>query len=131
MFRTIAVVVGLSIATPAAAQAVHTPGPGSAERRAILDAVRAPLVQHVGGQVEFVVQELRVGGGWAYLRAQPQRPGGGSIPADEYMDGNITYAMLQQQGGRWVIENWSYGSNDVWEVYYCDQPARVVVARHC
>ena len=131
MFRTIAVVVGLSIATPAAAHAVHTPGPGSAERRAILDAVRAPLVEHVGGQVEFVVQELRVGGGWAYLRAQPQRPGGGSIPADEDMDGNTTYAMLQQQGGRWVIENWSYGSNDVWEVYYCDQPARVVVARHC
>lgn len=123
--------LALGAAAPAVAQSVHTPPPGSPERSAILDAVRAPLIEHVGGRVEFVVETLRVGGGWAYLEAQPQRPGGGSIPADDYMDGNTTYAVLRQQGGRWIVDNWTYGANDVWWVYYCDQPARIVVSHAC
>jgi len=126
-----AILAFAALASPVIAQVVHTPPAGSAERRAILDTVRAPLIEHVGGQVEFVVEELRVGGGWAWLQAHPQRPGGADIPPDEFIEDNTTYAMLRQENGGWVIDNWTYGSSDAWWVFYCDKPGRVVVADSC
>jgi hypothetical protein len=132
VLRAVAFTVVLaSIAAPVAAQTVHTPAPGSAERRAILDTVRAPLREQVGGQVEFVVEVLRVGDGWAWLEARPRRPGGGDIPPGDAFDDNTTYAMLHQVDGRWTIDHWSYGSNDAWWVFYCDKPGRLVVAEAC
>ena len=61
------------------AQAVNvplaSPAPGSAARQAILNAVRGPVERSFGGQhVMFKVNDLQVGGGWAFLAARPMTP---------------------------------------------------------
>lgn len=61
-----------------AADTVRTPAPGSAERRAILDALRTEMRRFDRRPVEFVVRHLRVQSGWAWLSADPRSPGGRS-----------------------------------------------------
>ena len=63
-------------AEAAATCAAHTPGPGSKERKAILDAVRPRVEAMVGKRVEFIVAKLDVACGYARLLATPQEPGG-------------------------------------------------------
>ncbi len=49
---------------PASAQAPYEPKPGSAERKAIMDAMRAPVSKQIGKPVTFTGQ-VRVVGAWA------------------------------------------------------------------
>lgn len=56
--------------------AARTPGPGTRERKEILDALRPRIEAMVGKKVEFVVARLDVACGYARLLAQPQEPGG-------------------------------------------------------
>src|SRR5262245_4391306 len=58
---------------------VETPQPGSAMRKAILDALREPVEDDLGQPVKFKVDVLRVQNGWAFVRGVPQRPDGGAI----------------------------------------------------
>src|SRR5690242_9703667 len=54
-------------ATAAYAQRVGptaAPAPGSAQRRAILDALRPSIEAQIGPNIEFVVREIRVVRGW-------------------------------------------------------------------
>lgn len=62
-----------------AGEKVRTPKPGDPERTEILDAVR-PAVEKMSGQpkIVFVVEQLLVCGGWAYLWGRPQTPDGSS-----------------------------------------------------
>jgi hypothetical protein len=76
---------------------------GSADRSAILDALRPSAERKFGAPVEFVVLELRKRGSSAFASVQPQRPGGGiidcrtsSCDSAPRMD-----ATLQFQDGRW------------------------------
>lgn len=101
-------------------QAAHEPKPGSADRKAILDAAR-PLLEVRVGPVEFKVDWLRVSGDWAFAIVDPQRPGGGKIDlsqttfADsaEYMDGIRTYVLLYRAYGRWNVVDQAIGPTDV------------------
>ena len=93
-----------STASPAAepapavtAAAVTTPPPGSPERGAILDALRAELTHLTGPDLVFVVATLRVREGWAWIEAAPQSRDG----ARRYEE--VT-ALLQQQDGRWTVQ---------------------------
>lgn len=103
---------------------------GSAQRRAILDALRPGVVEAMRGPVEFVVERLEVKDGWALVLAQPQRPGGGRIdpasvlPADqlEFTDGLRIDALLRFKGGKWVSEDFKVGATDVWYVCYPGAP---------
>lgn len=52
--------------------AMHTPPPGSAERVAILDAIRAEIRQLHDLEVVFVVDRLNVLGEWAWAETRPQ-----------------------------------------------------------
>lgn len=107
-------------APPAAAQ-VTSPAPGSAQRRAILEALRPTIARELRSPVEFVVRELRVERGWALVIAEPQRPGGGAIdgrhlPYFEDRDGLTVYAVMRLVWGRWRIHDHVIGPTDVW---YC------------
>lgn len=106
-------------------------GPGSPERRAILDALRPPIQQRLGGPVEFVVRTVRVQDGWALVIALPRRPGGAEIDGRRYydaeewdvMDGLTVNGVLRYSGGRWRLVDHAIGPSDVW---YCgvDGPPR-------
>ena len=102
------------------------PEPGAidaADRRAILNALRAPIERQLGKPVEFVVTAMRGERGWVFVQAEPQRPSGRKIngrayfPEDwEYMDGLTTTAILHKRAKRWRIRAMKIGALDAW---YC------------
>ena len=98
---------------------------GSAQRAAIMDAMRPAVERELRGPVEFLVQRVSVRDGWALVMADPQRPGGGRIdPADiypddqaEFMDGLTVSAILRFSGNGWTLVDHRIGATDAW---YCD-----------
>ena len=98
--------------------------PGTAQRRAILDALRPAVEARLGPNVEFVVDRISVAQGWALVFANPQRRGGAPIDGRaifgddiDNMDGLTVTAILRFQGGRWNLVDHAIGATDVW---YCD-----------
>lgn len=98
--------------------------PGTAQRRAILDALRPAVEARLGPDVEFVVDRISVSPGWALVFANPQRRGGAPIDGRaifgddiDSMDGLAVTAILRFQGGRWNLVDHAIGATDVW---YCD-----------
>ena len=75
---------------------LHTPVAGSAERKAILDAMRAEMRRFDPKPVVFVVRHLKVQRGWAWLEADPRSPDGRSRYEGEA-------ALLQRRAGRWRV----------------------------
>jgi hypothetical protein len=106
---------------------VDTPAPGSPLRKAILDALRPAVIAELGAPLEFTAVELRVLGEWAFVKAQPQRPGGGEI---EYlytkyqsaweaaaMDATAI-ALLRDTPSGWLLYEYVFGAGDVpWDVW--------------
>lgn len=120
-------------ATAALAVSFTSPGPGTPQRKAILDAIRPQVERELGVRpVEFVVEEIRVGGGWAFVRVMPQRKGGGAIRnPDPDMDGVHTEAVLRLNGGRWTVRELGVGSTDVWWVGLCDEVPAGLMGQWC
>ena len=76
---------------------VHTPVKGSAERQAILDALRKDYPQPHNGKLTFKVIYLRVHGGWAWLFAEPIS----TDPRDSFGE---TYGfLLHKAKGKWKV----------------------------
>ena len=104
--------------------ATAAPAPGSAQRRAILDALRPSIEAQIGPEIEFVVREIRVVRGWAFVAADPQRRGGGAIDGHRYfphfdeMGGLSVTALLRYQNRRWNLVEQAIGATDVW---FCDR----------
>lgn len=104
--------------------ATAQPAPGSAQRAAIMDALRPAIERKLGGAVEFVVGRADVQDGWALVIADPQRPGGGRIdprrhfPNEviEFMDGLTVNGILRFSGDSWTLVDHAIGPTDVW---YC------------
>ncbi|MEM0899394.1 MAG: hypothetical protein AAGI92_05530 [Pseudomonadota bacterium] len=125
-----AVAASAAVAPRAFAQNYRTPERGTAERRAILDAVRPRIEAEMRGEVEFVVQSLRVLDGWAFAVLDPQRPGGRPIDiadtgyADDLyiMDGLTVFALMRERDGRWHLIDSVTGPTDVafqpWPEFY-------------
>jgi hypothetical protein len=96
------VFMSLSVAItnlPAAADSgpgAYTPQPGSAERKAILDALRMWVKQQHQIEVVFVVKHLKVKNGYAWVHTLPQSKDGSS----RYED---ISALLQKDQGRWEV----------------------------
>ena len=118
----------------ASAQSVYEPARGTPERRNILDAIRPMIEVRVGPPVEFVVDWMRAGSGWAFVQVSPQRPGGGRIDISrttfalqaEYMDGLMTFALLRYQYNRWNLVDFVVGPTDVFwhgDPLYAQLPA--------
>jgi hypothetical protein len=90
----------------------------------VLDALRPTVEAKLGPNVEFVVTTIRVGDGWAFVQAEPQRKGGRAINGSAYfpndwenMDGLTTTAVLKFEKGRWNLIEYAIGATDAW---YCD-----------
>lgn len=106
---------------PGFAQAIQTPKPGSAERSAILNAMRPQVEAAMRGPVVFVVDTMNVAEGWAFVTAHPQRPDGSAIDPSttgyaqdiEFMDGLSTYALLLYANARWNLVELHTGPTDV------------------
>ena len=104
------------------ATGAYTPPPGSAERGAIMDGLRGPVVNELRQPVIFKVELLRVREGWAFLKAQPRRPDGAPIDdrqtkvreavAAGMFDGGVQ-ALLKRNGTRWEVVDWALGATDV------------------
>src|SRR5919199_6344008 len=90
----------------------HTPAPGSAERKAVVEALRAPVEQELHQPVIFVIKALNVCDGWAFLDGTPRRPSGTpidykitryrqAVAAGAFDDGIV--ALLRNAGGNWSV----------------------------
>jgi hypothetical protein len=82
----------------ATTQGTYTPAPASAERKAILDAYRAKWKQggNKGADVVFVVNDLKVQKGWAWLNVRPQSSDG----SQQY---EAEQGLLRKKGGKWRV----------------------------
>jgi len=86
---------------PAAADSgpeAYTPQPGSAERKAILDALRMWVKNQHHLDVVFVVKYLKIKNGYAWLHTLPQSKDGSSGYED------ISALLKKDQGRREVAE---------------------------
>jgi len=96
-----------SIVVATAKDCPYTPASGSAERKAIMDALREPVMEEIKQRVVFVVQQLKVCRDWAFLEATPQKPDGQPVDwtigayADAVADdmcGGYIHALLVKTG---------------------------------
>ncbi len=107
-FATLTAVL-FSIASSAHAGPVTSPGPGSSDRKEILDQIRPEAEKQLGKPVEFVVTTLKVSDGWAFAILKAQRPGGKPIPASETIfqpgeiDSHEIFALLQDTSSGWLL----------------------------
>ena len=115
-------IVVLFLCGAAFAQAVRTPEKGSAERTAILDALRTPVERELKQKIVFNLDHFRVTGTWAFLGGDPQSPTGGqpdyrgtkyqSARDADMFDNNI-FALLRKTGGKWKVVTYAIGCTDV------------------
>jgi hypothetical protein len=96
----------LVFASSAFGQKSHEPKKGSAERTAIMNAIRAYDVKRDAGLANetFVVSAIRVQGAWAYANVEQQG-------TRSYGQAHV---FLQNAGGRWKVAFSTY--NDTNEV---------------
>lgn len=121
----------LALAWAVSAQKVYTPEKGSAERTAILNALRVPVEKELKQKISFNVQTLNVQGIWAFLSGEPQTVAGGkpdyrNTPYREAVnsgafDDNF-FALLKKTGGKWKVVKYDIGCTDVcyvgwWKTY--------------
>ena len=104
------------------AQKVYTPEKGTAERTAILSALRVPVEKELKQKVQFSVQEFRSNGNWAFLSGEPQNMSGGrpnykGTPYQDAIDSdafdNNFFAVLKKTGGKWKVVTYAIGCTDV------------------
>lgn len=109
----------------AMAQSWYEPARGTAERRALMDAIRPEAERIFGPPVEFVVIRLRVAGDRGFAIVTAQRPGGGAIdigstpgwqsgyflPDADWTGGQ---ALLVRTASGWTPYDIVFGATDVW-----------------
>lgn len=133
----------IALCTPLFAE-FYEPARGSAERKAMMDAIRPHAEEQLGNPVEFVVHDLRISGVAGFASVSAQRPGGGAIDIyntpgyrsgaldPEMMDGTSMQALMRLSGKTWVAVHWAIGATDVWYAYapFCRR-YRDVIADFC
>lgn len=115
-------IISLVFATLAHGQQVYTPEKGSAERKAILDALRVPVEKQLKQRIVFVTEHFNVSGNWAFVSGDPQSPSGGRpdyrrTPYQEAIDSdafdNNFFALVKKTAGRWKVVTFAIGCTDV------------------
>lgn len=108
--------------TAAAQRRPHTPPPGSAERQALMDALRETVRRELGKPAIFQVRELRVLGEWAFADVSPRKPDGtpfdyrGTPMEEAWREGFVDdgmYAVLRRREGGWRVVRHAIGPTDV------------------
>ena len=80
----------------------YTPKPGSAERKAILDALRVPAEKRARQKIVFHDVTMRVENGWAWTIAVARDKTGKKLPLGDLM----TCGLLRKTKGRWRVLHW-------------------------
>ena len=121
------------------AQSVHTPEKGSAERTAILNALRVPVEKELKQKIQFAAATFNVQGNWAFVSGEPQNMAGGepdykntehqeAIDAGAF-DNNFS-ALLKKTGGKWKVVTHAIGCTDVcYEPWAADYKAPKAIFR--
>jgi hypothetical protein len=89
----VALALALALTSALAQSAPHTPAPGTPERNAIFDAMRA--LGDIHDRV-FVARYLKVSGDWAWLTADPHS-------RDNSQHYETESALLQRTGLKWRV----------------------------
>jgi hypothetical protein len=119
---SLSLTIVLFLTGAAFAQKVYTPEKGSAERTAILNALRAPVEKDLKQKIQFSVDELKSTGAWAFLSGEPQSATGGrpnyrntryreAVDAGAF-DNNL-FALLKKTAGKWRVVTFAIGCTDV------------------
>jgi hypothetical protein len=104
------------------AQQVHTPEKGSAERKAILDALRVPVERELKQPIVFAADHFNVQGNWAFIDGRSQTPDGKepNFRITKYADAikygafdNNFFGLVKRNGGNWKVVTWAIGCTDV------------------
>ena len=112
--------VVLSAVISASAQAAYTPAQGSAERKAILDALRTPVERDLKQPIVFVPSHFRIQGNWAFVSGEPQARSGGRPVlkgtawegSEDLFDDNF-FGLLRRSGSKWRVVTHALGCTDV------------------
>src|SRR3712207_238986 len=114
--RLLTIAICMALLMPAALSAQqqskpYTPKPGSRERKAILDALRKPVMRSNNGKrVIFTKVDLKVYKGWAYVFGASVDTKG--KPVSPYPQ--LTYwvsAFLRNTNGKWRVMEWAYATD--------------------
>jgi hypothetical protein len=100
----------------------HVPAKGSAERKAIVDALRSPVEKRLKQPVIFKIDHLKAQGKWAFLSGRPQTSDGSEIDytgtvyedavdSGAFDDGIV--ALLRNVNGKWTVVQYVIGATDV------------------
>lgn len=110
------------LTTVSFAQKVYTPTKGSAERTAILAALRVPVEKELKQKIQFSVENFKSNGTWAFLSGDPQNMSGGkpNYKGTEYQEAidadmfdNNFFALMRKTGGKWKVVTYAIGCTDV------------------
>ena len=124
MFRCLLILAFLFAlaALASSGQTAYTPEKGSAERKAILDALRIPVERELKQPIVFVTDNFKVQSSWAFVSGTPQTPSGsapnyaGTKYAEAENEGafdNNFFALLKKISGRWRVTTYVIGCTDV------------------
>ncbi len=109
-------------AIAASSQSVYTPEKGSAERTAILNALRIPVERDLKQKIVFAADHFKVRGNWAYLSGAPQTATGGrpNYRNTKYRDAvdsgafdHNFFSLLKKTAGKWKVTVYAIGCTDV------------------
>ena len=104
------------------AQTAQTPEKGSAERTAILNALRVPVEKELKQKIQFSIQTIKTRGAWAFVNGEPQNATGGepnykNTPYSDAIENgafdNNFQALLKKTGGKWKVVTYAVGCTDV------------------
>lgn len=91
---------------------VTEPKPGTPVRKAIMDALREPVSQHVGKAVEFT-GEVKMSGSWATFSGHVGTKDG-KPPASENAQAELEidfFALLKKEDGEWRVLSWGFSGD--------------------
>jgi hypothetical protein len=131
-WRLVAVAIGALLWLGAAAQAqrIVSPAKGTPLRAEVLDAMRPTMQAEIGGKLVFVVHTINVMGEWAYVSADPVRPGGQAVDwrktrfrrdYEADMFSGLVLALLLRKDGQWTLAEYAIGPTDVAWVEWVDK----------
>jgi hypothetical protein len=86
------------------AEAPYTPPVGSAERQAILEALRPAFERELKQKVKFRVEHLKIFHDWAFIIGDTlSAHTGKAIGVDPHYDPNFCGLLRRQAGGTWKV----------------------------
>lgn len=119
---TITALLLTALSLSALAQKVYTPEKGTAERFAIMNALRVPVEKELKQKIVFNIENFKSNGTWAFLSGDPQNINGGqpNYAGTEYAEAkaegmfdNNFFALLKKTGGKWKVVTHAIGCTDV------------------